>query len=149
MERFLTTLRENDTMQLSDPTVVRTTRMRICFAKGVFAELSDALGEEQYCALLNKYLWILGVPRRLYLMYCPLMTDGLDVGWAPGENDESSHKMSLSRLLGLRASVTRDLNFQFLHKQTERRYRFVAGTVSYKTANKVVRYEKNWDIVWT
>lgn len=152
VETFLTTLREKDTMQLSDPNAIRTTRMRICFAKGVFADFFDVLGEEQYFALLNKYLWTLGVPRRLYLGYssnCPRTFDGLDVGWAPGEDEEASHRLSLSRLLVLRASVTRESNFQILQRQTERRYRFVAGTISYKTANKVARYEKNWDIVWT
>lgn len=152
VETFLTMLRKKDTMQLSDPTAVRTTRMRICFAKGVFDELSDALGEDQYFALLSKYLWVLGVPRQLYLAYtpnCPRSINGLDVWWSPGEDDEAPHRMSLSRLLGLRASVTRESNSQVLQRQTERRYRFAAGTISYKTANKVARYDKNWDIVWT
>ena len=159
VESFLEVLQVKDSMKLSDPTAVRTTRMRICFAKGVFAELSDVLGEDQNAALQSKYLWTLGVPRRLYLNFtqksgsdCSRSIDGLDVGWAPGEDDEASQRLSLSRLIGLRASATRELKVsrgENLQRQVETRYRFVAGTVSFKTANKVARYEKNWDIVWT
>ena len=50
VETFLTTLREKDTMQLSDPTAIRTTRMRISFAKGVFADLFDVLGRAVFRA---------------------------------------------------------------------------------------------------
>ena len=159
LDRFFEVIREKDVMQLSDSTAVRTTRMRIYFVKGVCVKIPDALEEKAYDALLNKFLWTLGVPRRLFLsttpesgFECSRVFNGLDVGWAPGDDDEASYRLSLSRLIALRAKATREAKLgrdEDAQKRVERRYRFVAGTVSFKTADKIARYERHWDIVWT
>lgn len=163
-EGFLATVQRDDATGASDPTAVRTTRARIYFAKGVLAEMFGALDQEPRDALLDKLLWTLGVPRRLFLTASSNIGDecdekskgqwqnGLDVGWAPGDSDEATHRLSLSRLVALRSRAANQAKLRHeddVRGQVERRYRFVAGTVSFKTADKMIRYERHWDIVWS
>lgn len=163
-DAFLRIVQEDDPTRISDPSAVRTTRGRIYFVKGVVTEMFDAVDVERRDALVNKLLWTLGVPRRHFRSASPIVgsdcgetvnddgLNGLDVGWAPGSDDDATHRLSLSRLMALRsraASEARVPRGEDLQRRVERRYRFVAGTVSFKTADKMARYERQWDIVWS